>query len=63
MLEAFEHPDAPFEQLVEALQPVRDTHRHPLFDVMLNYIDTAPRELCLPGVQAEAVASPACNPS
>ncbi|HZW34326.1 MAG TPA: amino acid adenylation domain-containing protein, partial [Isosphaeraceae bacterium] len=33
-LGAFEHQELPFDQLVQALQPVRDPSRTPLFDVM-----------------------------
>ncbi|MFI1206414.1 amino acid adenylation domain-containing protein [Streptomyces sp. NPDC020802] len=36
-LEAFEHQDLPFDQVVEALNPARVAGRNPLFQVMLGY--------------------------
>jgi tyrocidine synthetase-3 len=37
VLEAFANQHAPFEEVVEGLDLVRDTSRNPLFDVMLSY--------------------------
>ncbi|MEU9185750.1 amino acid adenylation domain-containing protein [Streptomyces sp. NPDC048484] len=36
-LEAFEHQDLPFDQVVEAINPPRVAGRNPLFQVMLGY--------------------------
>ncbi|MGH8547623.1 MAG: amino acid adenylation domain-containing protein, partial [Methylococcales bacterium] len=45
------HQDLPFEQLVEALQPERDTSYSPLFQVMFDWQDTPREDLELPGIQ------------
>ena len=49
-LDAFEHQDLPFEQLVEALKPERALGRNPLFQVMLLVEQAVHAELSLPGL-------------
>ena len=51
-LEAYAHQDAPFAQVVEALQPPRSLSYNPIFQVMLAF-DNAPgeRALSLPGLK------------
>ncbi|WP_231387245.1 non-ribosomal peptide synthase/polyketide synthase [Nocardia sp. BMG111209] len=49
-LAAFAHADLPFEQLVEALNPVRSQARHPLFQVLLSAAGPEPGPLELPDV-------------
>jgi amino acid adenylation domain-containing protein len=52
-LPAFAHQDIPFEQIVEILDPVRSTARHPLFQVMLTIEQNDPLNVELSGVQVE----------
>lgn len=50
-IDAYQHQDAPFEKLVEQLQPDRDMSRTPLFQVMFALQNTESGQLRLPGLQ------------
>ncbi|MEV4341497.1 condensation domain-containing protein, partial [Streptomyces sp. NPDC049590] len=52
-LAAYDHQDAPFDLLVEALNPERSSAYHPLFQVMFAWQDTSRIPFELPGVRAE----------
>ncbi|RKG63993.1 amino acid adenylation domain-containing protein, partial [Corallococcus sp. CA054B] len=54
-LAAYDHQHLPFEKLVEAVQPVRDLSRSPLFQAMFVLQNTPARELHLPGLSFQAV--------
>ncbi|MBO1049497.1 MAG: non-ribosomal peptide synthase/polyketide synthase [Dolichospermum sp. DEX182a] len=49
-LQAYEHQDVPFEQVVEALQPQRSLSHSPLFQVMFGWENMPISEFELPGV-------------
>ncbi|HEX5113566.1 MAG TPA: amino acid adenylation domain-containing protein [Pseudonocardiaceae bacterium] len=57
-LAAYEHQDAPFDLLVEALNPERSTAYHPLFQVMFTWQSEDRIDLDLPGLTATMAAVP-----
>ncbi|RKI15222.1 non-ribosomal peptide synthetase [Corallococcus sp. AB030] len=56
-LAAFEHQHLPFEKLVEAVQPVRDASRSPLFQVMFALQNAPTGDLRIPGLTFQQVAA------
>jgi len=52
-LEALDHGELPFDQLVRELQPERDPSRNPLFQVSYSALEPTAKELDLPGVRVE----------
>ncbi|KUL63367.1 non-ribosomal peptide synthetase [Streptomyces sp. NRRL S-1521] len=58
VLAAFAHQEVPFERVVDALQPERDTSRTPLFQVMVALHNLGAEPLRLPGLTAEPVTPP-----
>ncbi|HET7460190.1 MAG TPA: amino acid adenylation domain-containing protein, partial [Longimicrobium sp.] len=60
-LEAQDHQDLPFEQVVQLLQPVRSLAHTPIFQVMFNWLNMPERNLELSGL-AMAPAGTAAGP-
>jgi amino acid adenylation domain-containing protein len=54
-LEAYAHPELPFEQLVDTIQPERNLGYAPLFQVMLNLQNTPAHSLRLAGATTTEV--------
>ncbi|MEE8584176.1 MAG: amino acid adenylation domain-containing protein, partial [Acidobacteriota bacterium] len=57
-LEAYDHQDVPFEQIVEELHPERDLAKNPLIQMTLAYQNAPDRGLELEGLQLEALGAP-----
>ncbi|MFJ2901853.1 amino acid adenylation domain-containing protein [Streptomyces sp. NPDC087212] len=67
-LAAYAHQDVPFERVVEAVNPVRSTARHPLFQTSLNWNNADQQAVLaladtLPGLRGQVlpVASPSAK--
>ncbi len=53
--DAFAHQEIPFEQVVEAVGGERHPNRPPIFDVMLNVLNTPPQTLQLAGLTVSVI--------
>ncbi len=56
IIDAFNHQDLPFEQLVEALSPGRNSAHSPIFQIMFVMQNPDEQSLELPGLTLEAIA-------
>ncbi len=55
-LDAYDHQDAPFEKVVEGLQPQRNLSHHPLFQVMFVLQNTPMCQVQVPGLSLTPLA-------
>ncbi|MFB6818490.1 MupA/Atu3671 family FMN-dependent luciferase-like monooxygenase [Streptomyces sp. NPDC056347] len=54
-LDAYDHAETPFEEVVRALAPPRRTDRTPVFQTCAEFQSAEPFRLDLPGIEAEAL--------
>ena len=54
-LEAYAHEEAPFEKIVEILNPERSLNRNPLFEVFYNYLNISRPGFSLPEMTTEFI--------
>ncbi len=55
-LDAYAHQDAPFEQVIEALNPTPQLNHTPIFQVIFDLMQADQRAFDLPGVEVQPVA-------
>ncbi|SAL59849.1 non-ribosomal peptide synthetase [Caballeronia humi] len=60
-LDAYEHQDCPFEQLVEILAPQRDASRNPIFQVIFALQNAPSDEPELAGLEVRSLTIPGCS--
>ena len=60
-MEGLGHADVPFEKVVQAAAPTRDSTSHPLYEILFNFTPSPPRVLELPGLTARFVRPPTIN--